>query len=253
MADKIRETLDDAAGRNASCILGLPSAGSVYQRRARALECEDAGLWVEYDPADRALLNSLIQSGQGIDVVLRVDRTDMIARTPALKIDDHYRLNDKNTVPALLLKMPTDVVQSQRRKAFRVPLGPDDGVGLRVWKINEYVLVRDKPLASQELRAEIKDLSAGGLRCVVYARGIEALRLTKEQRLRVELKINRDEFVLEARIKHPTETKRDDEQATLGLEFVNVEKDLESKRIIGLLTKFVAEVQRTGMRKRRAA
>jgi c-di-GMP-binding flagellar brake protein YcgR len=253
MPENEREMLEDAAARNSSAILGLPSAGATYQRRARLVGTDPTGFWVEVDPQDRPLLNSLIQSGQGIDVVLRVDRTDMIMRTPALKLNESYPLNEKHVVPAMLLAMPKEIIKSQRRRSFRVPLAPDDGVGLRLWRINEYVLVRDKPLASQEIRCEIRDLSAGGLRCQVYARGFEALRLTADQRLRVELTINRNEYVLEARIRHPSATQRDDAQATLGLEFVNVEKDVESKRIIGLLTKFVAEVQRSVMRRRTAA
>ncbi|MFT3784995.1 MAG: PilZ domain-containing protein [Tepidisphaeraceae bacterium] len=209
----------------------------------------NGSLWLEFQDLDPDQIIGLIAAKTPLTVTARVERDDMLCVAPMLKWNQTFRLNEDTTVPAVLLAAPHEIIRSQRRNAFRVPVTKDDDAALRVWKLNEYVLLRDRPQPSQELKVELLDLSVGGARMRVFAKGTEALRLVANQRLRLDLRIGKTEITFEGRIRYPVATKRDDETVIIGVSFEQVDKDVDSRRNRSLLERYLGELQRNLVRR----
>jgi hypothetical protein len=166
-----------------------------------------------------------------------------------VNLDPSFISIDRRCVPALQLRKPERVSTSQRRKTFRVTLSDADGVTARLWRINEYVLLRDRVLPSQELPCTLKDLGEGGIGATVFPLNQESLSLRLNQRFRVELRCGRHEMVFEARLRFPEQTERDDPSAECGFEFIHNDRDVESRRHRQKLQALMSEIQRSAVRR----
>lgn len=238
-----------AALRNAACTLSLPAQSGTVLRRSSVLRSDEAGIWVTLASGDLPLLESLIVGEVPVHVTIRSQEEDFLFHTFAISVDPSFLGTDKRVAPALLLKMPDKIVNSTRRKTFRMPISREEGMSVRIWRINEYVLLRDRPLPSQEMPCEPKDLGEGGMCAVLFPNSEEALNLKFNQRFRVELKYGRHEMLFEARLRHPEQTRRDDESATCGFEFIHTERDVECRRHRQKLQVVLGEVQRNAVKR----
>ncbi len=247
------QPLRDAADRNSSCILNFPAAGVSYTRRSRLLGHDESGFWAEFDPADELLLNDLIRSARPVLTSLRDGQTDLLFNAPVLRLDPALALNGSHAVPAILIATPAKLTPTKRRANFRVPVSPDDGIAVKLYRINEYVLVRERPQPSLEMRCDLLNLSLGGMQVVIHAKGAEAMKLVENQRFRIELRIDKNDFILEGRLRYPTATNRDDASATCGISFQAMDRDHESRRASDILARTLAHLQRNIARRRVAA
>lgn len=243
------EILQTAIQQNASCTLSLPIEPIAAIRRSRVLHVDDDGVRLLLGRQDFALVEHLIAQSLPVHVTIRSDDGDLLFHSLPVSIDPNFITSDKRVAPSLLLKSPDKCSTSQRRKTFRVPVTPEDEVKVRLWRINEYVLVRDRPLPSQELRCEPSDLGEGGFGGVVCPTSNEALNLKFNQRFRTEILLGRHEILLEARLRHPEQTQRDDESAACGFEFVYNDRDVESRRHRQKLQLVLSEIQRLASRR----
>lgn len=212
------------------------------------LQVNEAGIWLSLDTVDVSRVERLIAECVPVHVTVRCDDGDILFHSLPLAIDSGF-LADKQRVTALQLARPDRYSASQRRKTFRVPLDPQDGVTIRLWRINEYVLIRDRPLPSQELRCDARDLGEGGFRAEVFPNSHEALNLKFNQRFRAEIRHGRNEMLFEARLRHPEQTQRDDESAVCGFEFIHNDRDVDARRHRQKLQQVMSEVQRAGFRR----
>lgn len=242
------QILTDFADNTAPCTLSMPNERLALLRRSRVLACDEESLWVSVDACDFKTLEKLIESQTAIHVTVRFGGKDTIFHSQPLGYRPNFITRDRDCIAALQLKRPERFSDTQRRKTFRVALNELDGVTLRLWRINEYVLIRDRVLPSQELPCRPKDLSEGGFGAMLFPANSEALNLKSNQRFRVELKFGRHEIVLEARLRYPEQTQRDDEHADCGFEFVTNDRDVDSRRNQQKLQMMLAEVQRLSVR-----
>jgi hypothetical protein len=242
------ELLNQAVDEQMICTLALPMLGTTFPLRSRLLMRDAAGALVfEFPPEQTARLTQVISDRATVSVQLRIDHTDLIVSGPVLRFDPAYKLPDASTTPAMVLAPGYEANATKRRKNFRVTLDPGgDGLSVKLWKINEYVVARDRAPASAELRCEPLDLSPGGLRLRVYAKGVEALKIQATQRVRLELRFpfEKGELVLEGRIRHPISTQRDDESAVIGVSFENLDRDIDGRRAQQSIARYLAELQR---------
>jgi c-di-GMP-binding flagellar brake protein YcgR len=246
-------TLVAAAERNGLCTLVINSAATRLFKRSRFLAADDQGLWVEIDPGDLPAMAGLVKLRHPLRITFFHHRSEVFFSAPPLEVRPAFILSDKSTVAAVRLARPTDIASGQRRKNFRVPVRPDDDVVVRIWRINEYVLIRDKPAASTEMKCELRDISLGGVGVTLFARRTEAMKLVENQRFRVEVRVGKDELLFEGRLRYPAATARDDELAHCGIAFTSLDKEIESRRNLATLEKRLALMQRQIVRQRRAA
>lgn len=248
--DQLLTALADAT---ASCTLSLPCDRLSLLRRSRVLACDEEGLWVAVEVSDYASLERLIEQSLPIHLSIRWQDKEVLFHSVPLSYRPNFITPKRDCVPALQLKRPESVFDSQRRKTFRVPLSELDGAAIRIWRINEYVLLRDRVLPSQELPCRAKDLSEGGFAATVLPLNQEALNLKSNQRFRVEMKFSRHQIVLEARLRYPEQTHRDDLSAECGFEFIYNDRDVESRRNQQKLQLMISEIQRSAVRAQAAS
>lgn len=158
-----------------------------------------------------------------------------------------HELNEEKKVPALVLAYPAEVENRQRRAHYRVPLGTASPVSIA------FVEAPDG-----EGMPEIPRIYSGHI-CDISAAGVAVLSL---QRLSVSIGIgshlltsfrvpDEPEWLnLEAVVRNvrPTDTP---EARILGLEFVHQKGDVQSRRHIDLVQRFVVRRQREILRKLR--
>jgi hypothetical protein len=153
----------------------------------------------------------------------------------------------------LRLVMPQVITVLPRRKSFRLPVSVEDDIRVRVWRIDKYVLIRDKPAPSAELKCELIDIGPGGLRMKVFATRAEALAIVEHQRLRIEVQAGKSSILMEGQIRYPKSTQRDDASAVCGVSFVHREQDIDYRRNSQKLSTALSLLERTIARRRQVA
>ena len=160
MADPELSVLKDAIARNAAAVLSLPSAGMIRHHRTRLLGEADGGLWIESAPTEAALIGALIAERTHVGVAFKAGQTSMTFTSPISRCDPAYRLNDAITIEALWLSFPESLNLRQRRHAYRVGVATAaDEPSVRLWRIADHAVLRDRPLAAQEVPCRLSDLS----------------------------------------------------------------------------------------------
>ena len=83
---------------------------------------------------------------------------------------------------------------------MRVPA--DEEIRLRIWRIPEHFVLRDKPMSAQELVVKLIDLSVGGLGVQILPKNDEPPRACQDERVRVSLQYKEmDPLILEGRLR----------------------------------------------------
>ncbi len=249
MTETQDELLIAAANEHASCIISLPSSPVASIRRSKLLHIDESVVSLLLEKADCPLVEQLIAESLPVHVTIRSDNADILFHSLPVAIDLTFLTTDKRVVTALQLKLPEKFSTSQRRRVFRIPVTPEDGLIVKLWRVNDYVLIRDRPLPSQELPCDPMNLGEGGLGALVRASSHQALNLKFNQRFRTEIRFGKHEILLEARLRHPEQTHRDDDSAVCGFEFMHNERDVESRRHRQKLQLVLSELQRAAFRR----
>lgn len=252
--------LREAIARNVPVILSVPADGAGEARRSRLLGESAggaAGAWVESVPGQQHLIDALIAVGKPIGVSFRSGEHLVRFRAVVVRRDPAYRLSDAVTVEAMLLNWPADVELTQRRSGYRVKRPLDAEVALRAWMVSA-----DAPLCPAvpqpgakadptEVRAELRDLSVGGLGVLFTPPRGGRLKLAAGDRLRLELSAGGRSVSASAKIRYTPRTLPDG-SLRAGLDFEGMTDTLEGRRTLALVAQLVAEFQRTEARRRRA-
>jgi len=165
------------------------------------------------------------------------------AREPNFLSDD-----GGSAVEVLLLGFPDNFFHHQRREHYRVPLPLDHHVRVRMWRIADHAVLRDRPLAAQELFAKLLDLSVGGLGASCRpARDGHPPRVLANERLRVQLSWGQEEILIEARVRHTRLGPNDN--VILGAQFQKLDRDVEGRQALAKLGSIVGLVQRDEVRR----
>jgi c-di-GMP-binding flagellar brake protein YcgR len=249
MGDETQDILADAVARNCAAVLTLPSAGMLRHHKSRFLAQTDEGLWVESAPGEAPLIEELLQNKTSVGVSFKSPPNKANFAVPILRREPAYQLNANATVEALLLQSPSKIKPVQRRNHYRVRVPDGAALAVRVWRIPEHVPVRDRPLASQMVNITVKDVSIGGLGVTVHPNPDDRT-LQHAQRLRVELKWEETELILDGSLRI---VKTDDEGGAIrgGIQFKKLENDLTGRQAMATLTRMVGEFQREEVRRSR--
>jgi hypothetical protein len=236
--------LRDAIARNSPAVVSLPSAGMVRHHKTRLLAETPEGFWIEaVGGEDRPLIDSLMAENQPVGIAFKSGQTSVVLTALIREPQEPFKVNPETVVEAMFLAFPQDFIQQQRRKAYRVSLPAGHQIGLRLWRIPEHAILRDRPLASLELFANLQDMCVMGLgvRCRPGRDGQPA-KAQPNERLRIMLTWEKNELLTEGRVMH----KRTLESGLveMGIQFKKLEKAIDGRQTLAKLTELVGYLQR---------
>jgi hypothetical protein len=250
MAQENQNLLKDAIARNSSAVLSLPSAGLLRHHKARFLAEAPDGFWVESVPEEKPLVEELIAAKKPAGISFKSGVNKVVLASPILRREPAYRVNADTTVEAILLAFPEVVRASQRRNNYRVRVWPETELSIRVWRVAEKAYLGDRPMAAQEVQAELRDISVGGIGVTFTGKAGEPPKVSAADRLRIELSYSGTPVLLEGRMREPGGPVQPGILRT-GIQFKALQGDLEGRQRLALLTKIVGELQREEARRTR--
>ncbi len=237
------QILLDAIARNASAVLSLPSQGMLRHMRTRFLAANDGEFWMEADPEQRPLIDALIESGQPAGVAFKSGINKVVFTTPLLRCEAEFAINAQTRLPAVMLRFPGEVKSVQRRSNYRVRVPDDWGLTLRLWRISPQAVPRDRPVASQEIQVELYDISTGGMGVILHGKNGNPAIVSHEDRLRVQIVTeSQTALVIEGRLCYPDRLTA--EVCHGGVQFKELERDLEGRHALAILSRICGELQR---------
>jgi len=252
MASNNLEILIDAIARNAGIVLSLPSAGLLRHHKSRFLSEAPEGFWVESIPSEKPLVEELIRNQHPAGISFKAGTTKVVFTTPVQRLDLAYRVNDETQIPALLMAMPAEVKAIQRRHNYRVAVQAGSDITVKVWRIPERAYLRDRPMAAQQIKCEVRDVSLGGLGVTFMGEANEPPKVSIEDRLRVEVTFGGMAFLLEGRMRKPTAAPNASaSMIRTGIVFKPLDQDLEGRQTLAALTRIVGQLQRDEVRRHR--
>jgi c-di-GMP-binding flagellar brake protein YcgR len=158
-------------------------------------------------------------------------------------------VNSSLIVEALLIKHPGEVKAVQRRSNYRVRVGPDSELTVRIWRIADAADLRHIPVAAQKIEAGLRDISIGGMGMIV-PKGDVPLKLLVDERLRIEFTNPEQSLILEGRVRY-LPAPNPDGTTRVGVQFKKLEDDMNGRQILAELTRIVGLLQREEVRRMR--
>ena len=232
MSDSL-QLLHDAITRKVAVVISLP-VGSVFRHFKTHFVADGDGIFLVASIAEPAMIQKVLAENAHVGVAFR-DNGNKVIFTSTLSPAGAAQPAD-----TLALRFPREVHVIQRRSSYRVTVAEDSQVEVRIWKIPDHAILRDRPSAAFEIGAKLTDLSVGGLGLSLEASGEPLLAV--DQRLRVVLHFGEDEALLDARVRHahdlPDRTQR------VGAQFKKLENDAEGRQTQSKLSAIVAHLQR---------
>jgi hypothetical protein len=263
----VRATLAAAVGVAEAVTLTFDSAGGRPSRRAtlKAVTWTDVRFVVSQ--ADAVLLAEAAASGDECPVIVafKLNGKEVVffSKQPRVGLialpspegpgdSESPRVADAVGVE-VALPLPEQLIMTRRRQSFRIAVAREDQLQLRVWRIDDHAILRDGPPPSRSFRAELYDLSASGLRAMLWARPVAAMQLKLGQRFRLEITAGEVQMIFDARLRHPRATARDDAFAFCGFEFNQRQDDIEGRRNRQRLDNLLARLQQAAARRQSSA
>lgn len=251
MPEDNAQLLRDAIGRNGGLVMSLPDTrGLLRHCKSRLLGEDDGGIWIESAPSERELIDDVMASGRRSGFSFKVGNTKIVFATTVLRRDASYAINAGLTLEALLIRHPDELRAVQRRANYRAAVAADSELTARVWRMGRNAFAKDRPAASSEVPTRLRDISTGGLGVVLVARDANTPRLTPDDRLRVQLTLpDGSQILLEGRLRYPVKYADDATEVKAGIQFRQVNGDVEDRATQMTLAKLVGEMQRAEARR----
>ncbi|HEV8379283.1 MAG TPA: PilZ domain-containing protein [Tepidisphaeraceae bacterium] len=234
MSESPLDLLREAISKRIAAVISLPVGSAFRHFKTRFLAHGDGLFLVQSIPAEPALLEKVLAGSAHVGIAFRdggnkgIFTSVLIPRAAAQPAD------------VLAVKYPREVHVIQRRSSYRVTVADDSQVEVRVWKIPDHAILRDRPSAAFEIGAKLTDLSVGGLGLSLETTGEPPLAV--DQRLRVILHFGEEEALLDARVRHAHD--QPDKTQRVGAQFKKLENDLEGRQTQSKLSAIVAHLQR---------
>jgi c-di-GMP-binding flagellar brake protein YcgR len=248
MAANQDDVVRDAIARNCGLVLSLPSAGMLRHHKSRFLTELEGGILVQAPADETPLINELIQDAKPCGVSFKHGVNKVIFAARVRRVEPEWRINDQTIVTAMLIDFPAEIKSTQRRSNYRVKVPATTELSARVWRIAERTYIGDQPMAAQEIKAELRDISLGGIGVKLLPKDGQPPRISKEDRLRVQLNRGGTTFLLEGRMRDPGTVAANDALMT-GIQFKKLENDLKGRQTLAQLTRIVGELQREEARR----
>jgi c-di-GMP-binding flagellar brake protein YcgR len=244
------QILGDAVARNAACVLSIPTDALLRYFRTRFLGEGDDGIWIEASAECAGLIDALAGTEIRVAVSFRSNARRYNFVSTLRQLDRSFQINANVTGAAVLVARPAELKGVQRRSAYRVPVRPADELSVRMWKIPEHACLRDKPLASQEIKVEPRDLSTGGVGVRFVGKSDQPVRVAADQRVRVLLTFGEEEMLIEGRVRLDFD-EAPSANSPAGVMFQKLGQDHQSRRNLATLTRIIGQLQQDEVRRAR--
>lgn len=253
MTNSSAQPLYDAVARRSGLVLSLPSPAGLVNRKSHFVGDDESGVWVEA-VGEWPLVEKLISGRMPVGVSFRGGDARHVFVAPMVRRDPAYPLRDGSgaSCPALLVAFPQEIRAVQRRNSYRVRIPPDAEFSVRCYRIARRAELRDRPLPGQEVLAEARDISLGGLGITFRGQDNEAPKVSQEDRIRLDLRYRDLEVLVEGRMRTPT-GKQPPNAICTGVRFVFLQDGIQDRQTLAKLTKIVGELQREESHYRRMA
>jgi len=234
MSESSLDLLREAISKRIAAVISLPVGSAFRHFKSRFLADGSDVFLMQAIPAEAALVEKTLADDANVGIAFR-DGPNKVIFTSRLRART-------TTDPAdvLPVKYPREVHVIQRRTSYRVSVADDSQVEVRVWRIPDHAILRDRPSAAFEIGAKLMDLSVGGLGLNLETTGEPVLGV--DQRLRVLLHFGDEEALLDARVRHAHDLP--DKAQHVGAQFKKLENDLEGRQTQSKLSAIVAHLQR---------
>jgi hypothetical protein len=243
MSDKSAEILHEAVARNVSIVLSLPSAGMVRNHKSRFITSVQGGILVQSPEMDIALIGELSRSKKPCVISFRSGFYKVLFSAPIRRREPCWRLNDQMTVDAVLVDFPAEVQVTQKRSDYRVEIPPHTEASVRVWRLAPTDDLKNEPVAAREVKAQVLDVSTGGVGVKFFGEEGHKPKISVEDRLRVVLTVEGTAVLVEGRMRAPHVMPSGNTIVT-GIRFNVLAENLEGRRTGAQLLKIVGELQR---------
>jgi c-di-GMP-binding flagellar brake protein YcgR len=138
---------------------------------------------------------------------------------------------------------PSTVAVLQRRQNFRTPVPAGAPLAIVAWKVPPHWVLRDKPKPSAQLKVDMVDLSTGGMCLNILPHRVGPESVAKDDRIRIELKFEDSEAILDAQVVYRAEPAAD-QSVRVGLAFRKLENNIEGRRGLFLVNRAIGALQR---------
>jgi hypothetical protein len=240
-----QQTIEGAVERNVGAVISLPSVGMLRHHKSRFLALHEGGLVLEMPKGEEPLINELITTGAKCGISFRGAVYKVIFAVPIRKLEPGWKLGGGTEVSAILVDFPEEVKSMQRRADYRVAIPPSFEISARIWRIAPRVSYKELPSSTQELNAEVRNISLGGIGVRLSGKDGQPPLVTTEDRLRLMLKFGVSEIVLEGRLRPSAKPDNPSEPVQVtGIQFKKLESDMDGRRTLSLLTRLVGDLQR---------
>ena len=147
----------------------------------------------------------------------------------------------------------TPAARVERRRHFRVTVPDGSPLRVRVWRLAPGVPLAVRPMPSQLLPVDVRQLSAEGLSITLRGKDGRPAPVTPTDRLRVEVQYADRTALVEARLRAPADRPADDSPFPAGLRLHGRPTDHAHREALMTLATIVGHLQRESLRARRAA
>jgi hypothetical protein len=142
---------------------------------------------------------------------------------------------------------------AERRRHYRVSVPAGSALQVRVWRLAPGVPLTHRPMPSQILAVETRQVSGEGLTISLRGKGGEPPRVTATDRLRIEIQYEDRTALLEGRLREPESRPADDAAFPAGIRIHGRPTDHAHREALSALAAIVGKLQREELRARTQA
>jgi hypothetical protein len=233
------QTLADAVARSAAAVLSISCSGKIRNFKTRFLGESEMGIWIEVPDLAGGMAKNVYSVNQEIGVSFLTNHRRLSFVTTIVQIDPEFRINQTVTTTAIQVAPAAEIKVVQRRSAYRVTVPSNSDLIVKVWRIANHVHISDRPLASQEIKVQLRNLSTGGMLIQLADSQPRSRKLAAEQRLRIELRYQELELILDGQVRCD---ERPGESNLAGIIFKIDGDDLDGRQDLAALTRIVGDL-----------
>ena len=141
----------------------------------------------------------------------------------------------------------------ERRRHFRVTVADGSQLRVRVWRLAPGVPLAARPMPSQLLPVDVRQVSAEGMSITLRGKDGQPPTVTATDRLRVEVQYADRTALVEARLREPADRPTTDAPFPAGLRLHGRPTDHTHREALATLATIVGHLQRESLRARRTA
>jgi c-di-GMP-binding flagellar brake protein YcgR len=241
MNQESTQFLADGVARHAGLVLSVPNErGGLAHFKSRFLSQDAEGVWVLL-PDDVATINDAVAQNRQVGVTYKAGETRRVFATTLVRTQSDCLTPDGRRIGRVLLALPSEIKAIQRRGEYRVRLVPENKLTLNCWIIPRHADLKIRPMPSQRIKLEVHDISMGGAGITLIGADGKPPTLTRDDRLRVEIRLDEIEMLVEGRLRMPDTTPSN--TLRTGLRFFFFDDGLDERLKRSQLTKIIGRLQ----------